>query len=61
MTFLSHPWVIIGAGIIFCITAIALFRRNVFEENRSIAGAVVIMLMGVILIGIGSAKSVGLM
>jgi hypothetical protein len=53
---LNNPWVLCGAGIIFCITAIILFRKTVFEEGKSIAGSIIIMLMGIALIGLGTAK-----
>ena len=50
------PWLLCIAGFIFCLAGIYYFKRNVFEEDRSIRNAVLLMIMGVILIAIGTAK-----
>lgn len=50
-----EPWLLISAGVLFCITGIVLFRRNVFEEGRSIAGPSMLLLMGIVLVTLGSA------
>lgn len=49
-----HPWIICAIGIFFCVSGIYFFFRNVFEENRTVAGAVLIMLMGIVLVSIAS-------
>ena len=47
---------IFGIGILFCIAGIYLFQRNVFEENRKITNPLLVIVAGVILIGLGTAK-----
>lgn len=42
-------------GILFCLTGIYLFHKNVYEENKNIRPAVLAMIMGVLLIAIGTA------
>jgi len=54
---MQSPWSIIGAGIFFCISGVYLFSRNAFEENRSIRWPVLLIIMGVVLIGVGTAKN----
>lgn len=49
-----HPWITCVVGILFCISGIYLFFKNIFEENKTIRGAVLIMAMGVILLTIAS-------
>jgi len=49
-------WLLCIAGIIFCLTGIYYFRKNVFEEDRTIRPAVLIMIMGVILIALGTVR-----
>jgi|GEM_PF-1113839 len=49
-----NPWITCGIGIFFCISGIYFFFRNVFEENKTITGAVLIMIMGIILVSVAS-------
>jgi hypothetical protein len=53
---MNNTWILLGTGVFFCISGIWFFFRNIFEENRSVKGAVILMLMGVILITIASAR-----
>ncbi len=53
---MNNPWILCGIGILFCITGVYFFFRNVYEENQSVSWAVTIMIMGVILIAAGTAK-----
>ena len=53
---INNPWVICGVGTAFCIIGIYLFHRNAFEENKKVIQPVLIILAGVILIAIGTAK-----
>ncbi|RYY53420.1 MAG: hypothetical protein EOO09_18095 [Chitinophagaceae bacterium] len=55
MSRFNEPWLLIAAGVLFCLSGIFLFRKNVFEEDRSVAGPVLLLLMGVVLVTIGSA------
>jgi hypothetical protein len=50
------PWIICAAGILFCLSGGYFFHKTVFEENGSLRWPLLIMLMGVILIAIGTAK-----
>jgi hypothetical protein len=51
-----HPWAICITGIVFCISGIYFFFKNIFEEGRTIGWSVVIMLMGILLITIATSK-----
>ena len=53
-------WVFCGLGTIFCFTGVYLFYRNIHEKDRKILSPFLVMIMGVILIAIGTAKYVGL-
>jgi hypothetical protein len=53
---LNSPWVLCGAGILFCVGGIYLFFRNIFEEDRQILQPLLIIVAGIILISIGTAK-----
>jgi len=53
-------WVFCGLGTIFCFTGVYLFYRNIYEKDRKILSPFLLMIMGVILIAIGTAIYVGL-
>ncbi len=52
----NNPWVLCGVGILFCATGVFLFFKNVYEEDRSLFWPIAIMLMGVLLITMGTVK-----
>ena len=56
MIALNDPIVLTVAGILFCVSGVLFFRRNVFEEDRSLKGPVILLLMGIVLIVAGTAK-----
>lgn len=56
----TDAWVLITAGCLFCISGILLFRKNIFEEDRSPKWPLLVLLMGVVLITLGSAKQMHL-
>lgn len=49
-------WLLCITGILFCVSGIFLFQKNTFEEDKSIRPSVMIMIMGVLLIALGTAK-----
>jgi uncharacterized membrane protein AbrB (regulator of aidB expression) len=49
-------WLLCITGILFCLAGLYQFRKNVFEEDKSVRPSIFIMIMGVILIAIGTAK-----
>jgi H+/Cl- antiporter ClcA len=49
-------WLLCIIGILFCIAGIYYFKKNAFEEGKRIRPSIFIMIMGVILIFIGTAK-----
>ncbi|MET0465617.1 MAG: hypothetical protein ABW007_20820 [Chitinophagaceae bacterium] len=51
---ISNPWVLCGIGVIFCLSGVYFFFRNIFEEDRSIGWPIIVMLMGITLIAMGS-------
>jgi uncharacterized membrane protein AbrB (regulator of aidB expression) len=53
---MNSPWLLCGIGILFCFGGAYLFYRNVFEEDRNMLKPILIMIAGVILIGLGTAK-----
>jgi uncharacterized membrane protein YkvI len=48
------------SGILFCIVGVCFFNRNAFETNKTIIIPVLIIIGGIILIAIGSAKGLKL-
>jgi len=50
------PWTICGIGIFFCLSGVYFFFKNVFEEGRSLKWPVLIIIMGIVLISIGTSK-----
>ena len=54
-------WLLCIAGALFCFSGVYFFRKNAFEEGKSIKPSVYIMIMGVILIAVGTAKYFGVM
>jgi len=57
---MGNAWVFCGLGAIFCFSGVYLFYRNIHEKNRKLFYPFLIMIMGVILIAIGTAIYVGL-
>lgn len=57
---MNSAWTICGAGILFCISGLYLLFKNLYEEDRSIKWPVIILVMGVLLIAVGTARYVGL-
>jgi H+/Cl- antiporter ClcA len=53
---MNNPWIVCGIGFLFCCAGIYLFFKNVYEEEKSIKWPVLILLMGVLIIAIGTAK-----
>jgi len=49
-------WLLCITGIIFCLAGIYYFNKCVFEEDRSIRPALIMIIMGVILIAVGTAR-----
>ncbi len=58
---MQNPWILCGAGILLCGTGVYLFYQNAFEEGKSVFRPVLLMIGGIILIGIGTAKYFKLM
>ncbi|MEO8405173.1 MAG: hypothetical protein ABI480_11270 [Chitinophagaceae bacterium] len=50
------PWLICGAGLIFCLSGVFLLFKEMYEKGSSIKGPVVIILMGILLIASGTAQ-----
>jgi hypothetical protein len=53
---LNSSWLLCGAGALFCAGGAYLFKRNVFENDKTITAPILIILGGIILIAIGTAK-----
>ena len=49
-------WLFCITGTVFCLMGVYQFKKNVFEEERSIGLAVFLVIAGVILIAIGTAR-----
>jgi hypothetical protein len=49
-------WLFCITGAVFCLTGVCQFKKNVFDEERSIGLAVFLMIAGVILIAFGTAR-----
>jgi uncharacterized membrane protein YidH (DUF202 family) len=53
-------WLLCTIGILFCLAGAYHFKRNAFEEEKSVRPSVYVMIMGIILISIGTAKYFGI-
>jgi uncharacterized membrane protein AbrB (regulator of aidB expression) len=49
-------WSICGVGIIFCLSGVYFFHKKAFEEGQRLNMPIILMIMGVILIALGTAK-----
>ena len=56
---MAIAWLFCGVGTIFCFTGVYLFYRRIYEKDRKILFPFLVMIMGVVLIAIGTAKYVG--
>jgi uncharacterized membrane protein len=53
---INNSWILCSVGILFCLGGVYLFFRGVYEENKSIAKPFLVIIGGVVLIGLGTAK-----
>ncbi|HEY6506136.1 MAG TPA: hypothetical protein VIZ28_19305 [Chitinophagaceae bacterium] len=51
-----QAWTLCGAGIVFCLTGAWMFYKNVYEAKGKTLPAVLVMIAGVVLISLGTAK-----
>jgi hypothetical protein len=49
-------WLFCITGTVFCLAGVYQFKKNVFEEERNIGLAVFLLIAGVILIAVGTAR-----
>ena len=50
-------WMLWITGALFCISGCYFFYKSIFEENRSMKWSFIILGMGIVLIGLGTAKA----
>jgi len=53
-------WLFCGTGALFCLSGLFFFYKSIFEKEKKLAPSVLLMIMGVILIGVGTAKYLNL-
>jgi len=53
---MQSPWTLAATGILLCGAGVYLFYKNAFEEDKGIVQALLLMVAGVVLIGLGTAK-----
>jgi hypothetical protein len=53
---MNNPWILCGIGVLFCCSGAFLFFKNAYEDDRSVTWPVIIMILGVLLIAVGTAK-----
>lgn len=53
-------WPLCITGTLFCLYGLYEFKKNVFEEGKTVRRSIIIMIMGVILISLGTARYFGL-
>jgi uncharacterized membrane protein HdeD (DUF308 family) len=53
---MTTAWIYWGIGIFFCISGVFVFFKSVYEKERKLAPSFLLLLMGVVLIGIGTAR-----
>lgn len=57
---LTNSWVICGIGTLFCGIGVYRFHKKAFEDSEYVYWPILLMMMGVILIGVGTARHLGL-
>jgi len=53
---MSLAWLYCIAGIFFCFSGVFVFFKTVYEKDKKLFPSYLLMVMGVILIGIGTAR-----
>ncbi len=53
---MTTPWAYCGIGIFFCLSGGYIFFKTVYEKDKKLLPSFLMMIMGVILIGIGTAR-----
>jgi uncharacterized membrane protein YczE len=49
------PWIFCGVGVVYCFTGLFLFYKKVYEKDQKLWPSVMLIVMGIILIAIGTA------
>jgi len=53
---ITTAWIYCGAGTLFCLSGVIVFFKAVYEKEKKLLPSFLLMIMGVILIGIGTAR-----
>jgi len=53
---MTTSWTYCGIGIFFCVSGVYIFLKTVYEKDKKLFPSFLLMIMGVILIGIGTAR-----
>ncbi len=53
---MNNPWILLAAGILFCLAGLYFFYKSAFEEDKSILPSILILLAGITMIGVATAK-----
>ena len=51
-----QAWAICGIGTAFCFTGVYFFYKKAYEEGENLRMPIMLMIMGIILIAVGTAK-----
>jgi len=53
---MNTPWLFCVTGILFCGSGVYFFYKTIYEEDRKLVRCLALLVMGLLLIGIGTAK-----
>lgn len=58
---MNSTWTLWIIGFFFCLSGLYLFYRDAFEEDKKVLQPILVMVAGVVLIGLGTAKHLHLL
>jgi hypothetical protein len=53
---MANTWILLITGSLFCLAGIFLFQKNVYEEDRTLKVPIMLLLMGVTMLVLATAK-----
>jgi len=53
---MAHAWLFCGVGALFCFSGVIIYHKNIFEEGKKLYTSIVLMIIGLILIAVGTEK-----
>ena len=53
---MSNSWIFVGVGALICAGGVYLFYKTIFDEEKNIIKPILVILAGIFLIALGTAK-----